>query len=160
MLRGPLWRLIGGAAALLLGFSLPASASLGDNVSSVEADRARMNASLKVMQQDAYSIHEIQDPGGTVVDEYVSPEGKVFAVSWRGQFPPQMQQILGTYFQQYAAALKAQWRPGQPRTYGHPPVDLQQPGLVVQTGGPVRAQFGRAYIPDQLPKGVNVNQIR
>jgi hypothetical protein len=146
---------MGVAGAVLLGFSLPALASLGGNVSSIESDRVQMNASIKLMQHDIYDVHEIQAPGGTVVDEYVSPEGKVFAVTWHGQFPPQMQQILGTYFQQYSAALQA-----QPKTYGHRPLDIQEPGLVVQTGGHMRAHFGRAYIPDLLPQGMTASQIQ
>jgi len=149
------WLRLGAVGVLLLGISLPARASLGANVSSVESDRARMNASTKTMQHDAYEVREMEAPGGTVVDEYVSPEGTVFAVTWHGQFPPPMQQILGTYFQQYTAALQA-----QPKMYGHRPLNIQESGLVVQTGGHMRAHFGRAYIPDLLPQGVTVSQIQ
>jgi hypothetical protein len=147
-------------AALLLGFSLPATASLGGNVGSVESDRAQMNASLQVTQHGSYAVHEMQVPGGTVVDEYVAPDGQVFAVSWHGQFPPPMQQILGTYFQQYSAALQAQSSQAQPKMYGHRPLNIQQQGLVVQTSGHMRAYSGRAYIPDLLPQGMTVNQIQ
>ncbi len=147
------------AGVLLLGVSLPARASLGGNVSSVESDRAQMSAKVEVTQHNAYEIHEMQMPGGTVVDEYVSPEGKVFAVSWHGQFPPPMQQILGTYFQQYTAALQARSNQAQPRMYGHRPLNIQEGGLVVQTGGHMRAHFGRAYVPDLLPQGVTADEI-
>jgi hypothetical protein len=143
------------AAALLLACSLPASASLGGNATSVESDRANMNASHQVTQRNAYVVHEMQSPEGTVVDEYVSPQGQVFAVSWHGQFPPPMEQILGTYFQQYTAALQA-----QPRTYGHHPLNIQHPGLVVQTSGQTRAHSGRAYVPDLLPQGISAGQIQ
>lgn len=146
------------ASALLFGFALPARASLGGNVSSLESDRAQMKASVQVTQHSAYEVHEMQMPGGTVVDEYVSPQGTVFAVSWHGQFPPPMQQILGTYFQQYSAALRASQT--QPKIYGHRPLNIQGQGLVVQTGGHMRAHSGRAYIPDLLPPGMNVNQIQ
>jgi Protein of unknown function (DUF2844) len=142
-------------AFALLGFSLPASASLGGRATSVESDRAQMNASHRVTQHDGYEVHEVQAPGGTVVNEYVSAAGTVFAVAWHGQFPPPMEQILGTYFQQYSAALQA-----RPRMYGHRPVNIEQQGLVVQTGGHMRAHFGRAYDPNLLPQGVNVNQIQ
>ncbi|HEX4037539.1 MAG TPA: DUF2844 domain-containing protein [Acidobacteriaceae bacterium] len=146
--------LIALAAGVVL-VSSPAFASLGSDVNSVEADRVHMNASVSVSQASGYALHEIQSPAGNVVDEYVSPAGKVFAVAWHGQFPPQMQQILGTYFSQYSAALEA-----QPHRYGHPPLNIQLPGLVVQTAGRLRAHFGRAYIPDQLPEGVTADQIR
>lgn len=141
----------------LLGLSPLALASLGGNVSSVESDRVQMKANIQVMQHDAYAVHEMQLPGGTVVDEYVSPAGKVFAVAWHGQFPPPMQQILGDYFQQYTTALQA-----QPATkmYGHRPLNIQEQGLVVQAGGHMRAYYGRAYIPDLLPQGVAASQIQ
>jgi hypothetical protein len=148
------------AGAALLGLSLPASAYLGGNVSSLESDRAQLKATAQVMQHGAYEVHEMQAPGGTVVDEYLSPQGTVFAVSWHGQFPPPMQQILGTYFQQYSAALQAQASQPQPKMYGHRPLNIQQQGLVVQTSGHMRAHSGRAYIPDLLPQGMTVNQIQ
>jgi hypothetical protein len=140
---------------VLLGLSQSASASLGGNVNSVESDRVQMKANVQIMQHDAYAVHEMQLPGGTVVDEYVSSEGKVFALTWHGQFPPPMQQILGTYFQQYSAAL-----PAQPKMYGHRPLNIQEQGLVVQTAGHMRAHYGRAYIPDLLPQGVAAGQIQ
>jgi len=143
-----------------LGFSLPASASLGGNFSSLETDRAHMNGSRQVLQRNSYMVHEIQAPQGTVVDEYVSSNGTVFAVTWHGPFPPPMQEILGAYFEQYAVALKAQSNEAGPKVYGHRPLNIQQPGLVVQTSGHVRALSGRAYIPDLLPQGVSINQIQ
>jgi Protein of unknown function (DUF2844) len=114
-----------------------------------------MKASVQVTHHNFYEVHQIQSPGGTIVNEYVSSEGKVFAVAWHGQFPPPMEQILGSYFQQYSAALEA-----KPKIYGHRPLDIEQPNLVVQTAGHMRAHFGRAYIPDLLPQGMTAGQIQ
>lgn len=151
------WLRLAAAGMVLLGLSPLAMASLGGNVNSVESDRVQMKANIQVTQHDAYAVHEMQLPGGTVVDEYVSPAGKVFAVAWHGQFPPPMQQILGVYFQQYTMALQS-----QPTTkmYGHRPLNIQQQGLVVQAGGHMRAHYGRAYIPDLLPQGLAASQIQ
>lgn len=140
---------------MLLGSPLTALASLGGNASTVESDRAQMKASIQVEKHDAYDVREIQEPSGTVVDEYVSPQGTVFAVSWRGPFPPPMQQILGNYFQQYSEALQA-----QPRVYGHRPLHIQEQNLVIEMGGHMRAHFGRAYDPNLLPQGVTPSQIQ
>jgi hypothetical protein len=145
-----------GALSTALTIAIPAFASLGGNVNSIETDRASMSASKTMTHATNYDIHEIQSPNGTVVDEYVSSQGTVFAVTWHGQFPPQMQQILGSYFQQYSDALQAQ--PTQP--YGHRPLNIQKPGLVVQTSGHMRAHYGRAYVPDMMPAGLQVDQIR
>ena len=139
----------------LLAFAIPALAALGGDVSSVETDRAHMKAAVKQTQVDGYDIHEISAPGGTVVKEYVSPAGKVFAVSWHGPFVPDMQQILGTYFQQFTTAWQA-----RPKHYGHAPLNIQQPGLVVQSGGHMRAYWGRAFVPDMVPQGVQLNEIK
>jgi hypothetical protein len=143
------------AGVLLAGWSLPALASLGGNAGSVEADRAQMNAAVQVTEHDSYSVHAMRVPGGTVVNEFVSPEGKVFAVTWHGQFPPQLQQVLGAYFQEYTTALAS-----QEKHYGHQPLNLQTPDLVVQMSGHMRAYSGRAYLPDALPQGVTLSQIQ
>lgn len=139
-----------------MAVALPAFASLGGSAKSVENDRTRMRATESVAHLGAYDVHEIRAPYGTVVDEYVSSGGAVFAVTWRGQFPPQMQQILGAYFQQYSDALAAR----QPQGYGHHPLDIQERGLVVQTFGHMGAYYGRAYLPGQLPAGVEADQIK
>jgi Protein of unknown function (DUF2844) len=143
------------AVVVLLGFAIPALASLGGDLSSVEADRAHMNASTSVTQTDNYAVHQIQAPAGTVVNEYVSATGTVFAVAWHGQFAPDMQQILGTYFSQYSTALQS-----QEKHYGHRPLNIQQSGFVIQTGGHMRAYFGRAYVSALLPQGFNPDQLQ
>lgn len=66
-----------------------------------------------------------------------------------------MQQLLGSRFQQYSAALQA-----QERHFGHRPLNIQEPGLVIQTSGHMRAYFGRVYIPEQLPQSVRADEIR
>ncbi len=148
----PAWFLLG---IVWLGWSCPARAALGGDVSSVEADRAHMNASLAVTAGEGYEVRALKAPGGTVVSEYVTPGGRVFAVAWHGPFLPEMQQILGTYFQQYSAALQAEKKP-----YGRRPLNLELPGLVVQGGGHMRAYMGRAYLPEMLPPGLKVEEIK
>lgn len=143
------------AVAGLVTFSLPVFASLGGNLASVEADRVQMRASSTVISSDSYDVHQIQAPDGTVVNEYVSSTGVVFAVAWHGQFLPDMQQILGAYFTQYSAALQS-----QAKRYGRHPLNIQQPGLVVQTGGHMRDYYGRVYVPSLLPKNLNPDQIQ
>lgn len=149
------WLLSLATIGVTAGFCVPALASLGGDIKSIEADRTAMGGSVKVTQTANYEIHQMQTPAGTVVTEYLSSEGMVFAVAWHGQFVPQMQQILGTYFQQYSADLQA-----REKRYGHQPLNLQDPNLVVQTSGHMRNYFGRAYIPDQLPPGMTVDQIQ
>jgi hypothetical protein len=145
-----------GIVLLMLTLSLPALAALGGDVSSVQEDKAQMKGMLKTTETDAYTVHEITAPGNIVVKEYVSSAGKVFAIAWHGQFIPNMQQLLGTYFDQYAQAAKEQ-RESHP---GRHPLNIQQSGLVVQSGGHMRSYMGRAYVPDMVPHGVNVGALQ
>jgi hypothetical protein len=145
------------AAVLVLGGSLPALASLGGAASSVQSDSAQMRANVQVMQHSTYSVHSMTLAGGTVVNEYLNSAGKVFAVAWHGPFPPPMQQILGSYFQQYSDALQVQ---SQSRTHGHHPLHIEEGSMVVETGGHMRGHVGRVYLSSQLPQGLTADQIQ
>jgi hypothetical protein len=147
------------AIVIALQFSVPAMASLGGNAGSIQADTARMNANVTRTEGDAYETHQLQSPTGTVVNEYLSPSGAVFAVTWQGPFMPDMQQLLGSYFQQYTAALSSQTS-SPARQYGRHPLDIRQPGLVVQTGGHMRSYWGRVYVPALTPEGVSAEQLQ
>jgi hypothetical protein len=37
---------------------------------------------------------------------------------------------------------------------------IEQPGLVFYSGGHMRAFFGKAYVPETLPKGVTADAIK
>ena len=83
-------------AVLLAGEAMaPAQASLGDTVASVQADRVSMKGQVRARSEAGYSVQEITAAGGTVVREFVSPGGVVFAVSWNGPAMPNLQQTLG-----------------------------------------------------------------
>lgn len=138
---------------IALAFPCTATAALGETVESVQIDQAQMKATLRVASGDKYTVHEIQAPSGTVVREYASPSGKVFAVAWEGPRLPDLRQVLGTYFDPYVEGVKA-------RRGGHGPVTIQEPELVVYTGGHMRAFFGKAYLPQMLPPGVSAKDIR
>jgi Protein of unknown function (DUF2844) len=138
---------------------IPASrswASLGGDAASIQADQLHMQGSRRTTAAESYTVHEIQANSGTVVREYVSPEGKVFAVAWQGPWMPDMRQILGSYFDQYARANQAQ-SGGRMR---RGPVVIDEPGLVVQIGGHPRAFAGKAYVPEMLPSGVRAENIQ
>ncbi|MGA8438271.1 MAG: DUF2844 domain-containing protein [Candidatus Sulfotelmatobacter sp.] len=145
-----------GALFAIVSTSLPAWAALGGDFASVQADQVHMQGSLRTTVATSYSVHEIQSPAGTVVREYVSSAGKVFAIAWQGQWPPDMRQLLGNYFEQYVQAAKAQ----SSARMGRRPLEIEQPGLVVQMGGHPRSFRGRAYVPELLPSGVAAEAIQ
>jgi hypothetical protein len=115
-----------------------------------------MKASVRVKQAANYSVHELQAAGGATVREYVSPQGKVFAVAWEGPARPDLEQLLGPYYQQALEAVQA----SKSQRVGRRPISVQQPNLVVQMGGHQRAFTGRAYIPDMMPTAVRNEEIR
>ena len=139
--------------ALLLVLSGPAAAALGDSEATVVADQAQMKATLRIKSASLYTVHEIQTPSGIVVREFVSAQGQVFAVAWAGPLMPDLQQLLGSYFADYQAAASVK-RAGRGR------VQLRQPGLVLRSGGHMRAYSGHAYIPQLVPAGVSVDEIQ
>jgi hypothetical protein len=148
-------RVLRGLFALLL-LPIPALASLGGDVTTVQADQAKMQGSLRTTSNDAYTLHEIQTSTGVAVKEYVSTSGKVFAVTWQGHFHPDLRQLLGAYFEAFTEAEQAQ----RAQRRGHGPVQIQQAGLVVQVAGHMRAFVGKAYVPQMLPAGVRAEDIR
>jgi hypothetical protein len=143
------------AILTLLTATLPAFAALGEAASSVQVDQAHMQGVLRVTQTQAYTVHAIQAATGTVVREYVSSSGKVFAVAWQGPWPPDMRQILAGFFEPYQQAVRA-----QTHFRGRQPLRIEQPGFVVHSGGHMRSFAGHAYIPEMLPQGVTPEEIR
>ena len=137
--------------------SVPLEASLGGDVSSVQADRVRMQgALLQVTGTGAYTLHEMRAASGTIVREFVSPAGTVFGVAWQGPSVPDLRQLLGIYFEPYMQAAQA----AQKARSGHGPLVIEQPGFVVERSGHARAFAGRAYVPQLLPAGVLPDVIR
>jgi hypothetical protein len=132
---------------------IPAFCVLGQDVSSVASDQARMKASVRVVVANSYSVHEMQTPTGTAVRQFVSPAGTVFAVTWQG-FSPDLQQLLGEYFEEYVTAASS-----QPARRGRG-VFIDTGDLVVETGGHMRFAVGRAYLRSKVPQGVDADALR
>lgn len=152
--KPPRW--LAGIALLVLALPITTFAALGGDAPSVQADQVHMRATVKTIQADAYTVQEIQAPSGTVVREYVSPAGKVFAVAWHGPFLPDLHQILGASFDTFTHALQAP----NGRRFVRGPVSVQQGGLVVFSAGHPRNFSGKAYLSDMLPEGVRAEEIR
>lgn len=145
-----------GLLLLTLVLPVPAMAVLGGDANTLEADRVQMKATVKSSQAQAYAVHEMNTPTGLIIRQYVSPQGKVFGISWRGPVAPNLRQLLGGYFQQVSEAAQAQRKGRVMRG----PMFVQQPGVVFQQAGHMRSYFGRAYVPEMLPQGVGPEAVR
>src|SRR5690349_13554698 len=83
-------------AAAMSGF-----AALGGSEASVVSDQVKFQASRRVIPEHGYRIHEISRGDGTLIKEYVSFDGKVFGVSWKGPTLPDLSQLLGSSFGEF-----------------------------------------------------------
>jgi hypothetical protein len=132
---------------------LPAFATFGEDATTVENDRVHMKAQLRTTSVAGYTVHEIETPTSTVVREYVSASGKVFAVSWRGPLLPDFRQTLGRYFDEYNSGASA------PRV-GRRHLSIQGQDLIVNSHGHMRAFYGNAYVPSLLPPNFSADDIK
>jgi hypothetical protein len=149
MLSISLARAMLGASCVL---SFAAHATLGQNVSTVDSDQARMHAVTRTASaQNAYSVHLMTLPSGTLVREYVASNGMVFGVAWEGPTLPDLKTVLGASFDEYVAA-------GAKRR--GTPLAVSSSDLVVYSGGHLRAFSGHAYLPQAVPAGVDVGVIQ
>jgi hypothetical protein len=137
---------------LMMGV-LPAWAALGEYEGSVSLDQQVLRGDLREEVHTGYKLHQIVTPQGALIREYVSPEGKVFAISWHAHFIPSMQQLLGSYFPRVQQAAQARVQRGGP--------------LVIQTGdfvffssGRMMDFYGVAYVPGLLPKNLTAEVVR
>jgi hypothetical protein len=147
-------------------------ATLGGPAQSIAADQQAFGGQLRILNQPqsstgeqalpegtpvpsnpAYTVEQISMPTGVTVNEYLAPDGTVFAVSWRGPRPPDLSQLLGSYFAEFQTAAAA---PQAQR--GH--LLIRTESLVVETSGHMRDLRGRAYLPALLPPGVKADEIQ
>jgi hypothetical protein len=111
-------------------------------------------ARLTPSSTGSYTVHETTLPTGTLVRQYVSKAGVVFAVTWSGPFMPNLRQLMGPQFDTMVA------RQAKRDHAGRRLVSQHEPDLVIESGGHPRSFAGRAYLPSALPAGVAEKDIQ
>lgn len=146
------------AALSLLALAPAAFATLGGDAGSIATDVASLGASAQAETiAGGATRHNLTLPSGTVVHEYVSPAGQVFAIAWQGPVLPPLKQLLGTaYFTEYTQAVSAAQTDGHLR--GRTNIVLDD--LVVLSGGHMGAFSGTAYLRSAMPAGFSANDIQ
>lgn len=140
---------------LLLLHSLPASATLGEKADSIARDRKALSAAKRAATTgNDYTIQEMASEGSTI-REFVTPDGVVFAVAWKGMVHPDLKTLLGGYAEEYECA-----RQQLPRKHGQKRARVKGDHVIVETWGHSRNLQGRAYLPSLVPAGVNPDEIR
>jgi hypothetical protein len=147
-------KIVLGVSLILALHAAPAWAVLGEYESSVSLDQQYMRGEDRVTAVQGYKLHQITSPNGAVVSEYISPQGRVFAVSWRAPFIPNLGQLLGSYISQVQQAAQAQTR----RRGG--PLVVRANDFVFASGGHMRAFHGSAYVPSLFPQNVSAEVVR
>jgi hypothetical protein len=117
----------------------------------------RSASSTTSSASSSYTVRETTLGNGTVVREYLAADGSVFGIAWRGPQMPDLNDLLGSYFPQYVAGVKAV-RAARGGARG--PVSVDQSGLVVRSGGHMGAFSGQAWLTPALPAGVSGSDIQ
>jgi hypothetical protein len=146
-------------SCLALGIALlcaaPAHGGLGKDAADILADSAQMQGLVKSESGQQYDVQVITTGTGMRVSEYLNHGGIVFAVAWAGPVPPDLRLLLGNHYADYTAALAA-----LNHSDLHRAVRIESSGLVVESGGHMRAYSGHAYLPALMPAGVAAAELR
>jgi hypothetical protein len=137
---------------LILG-SIPAWATLGQNEASVSADQQYLRSEDRVQAFQAYKVHQLTTANGTIVREYVSPQGLVFGVTWQGHFMPNLQQLLGSYMTDLQQGQRTQ-------VVRRRAVTIQTDDFVFSSVGHLGFFRGRVYVPSLVPSNVTVEVVQ
>lgn len=131
----------------------PAWAALGEYEGSVGLDQQAIRGEIREEVHTGFKLHQITTSDGAVIREYVSPEGKVFAISWHAHFIPNLPQLLGSYFPRVQQAAQA-------RVQHRGPLAINTPDFVYFSSGRMMNYHGSAYVPGLLPKNVTAEALR
>jgi hypothetical protein len=162
--------LLPGAALVCAVLAAPlARAGLGEAQSSIDSERVRLHArhavahvayavapvAYGVVPAPQYSVHALTQADGSVLQQYVGSDGRVFALRWNTLYKPDLSALLGTSFPAYAAAAQqAAQRGGIQRQFRHEGSDL-----VLQSTGHLHVFSGYAYRRSLLPRGLSVQSL-
>jgi len=132
-----------------------ASATLGESADSATTDRKALSAVRSTTKvATGYTVQVIESDSITI-REYISPNDIVFAVAWTGLINPDLTQLLGSYADEYHQAVKK-----IPRKPGRRFNQVKTSRLVVEKWGHMRNLQGRAFVPNLIPPGVSVDDIK
>lgn len=150
--RGPLLCAI---FTVLTVSSSTAFAALGGPPLAQSPSKASALRELKSVSAGAtpgYTTQVVELISGTIVHEFVSASGVVFAVNWLGPVLPDFGTVLGSsidVFNSEAHLARTSGKRGGA-------LGVQSQGLVVLSAGHMRSFHGYAYLEALVPAGVDI----
>lgn len=161
MILSPNLRRLGlaGLAATLIGS--PAHAGLGRGLSDAARDGRPVGGVARLAARAASAAsgvagiqtQTVETTQGVTVTEYANPQGTVFAITWKGPFKPDLQQLLGDYFGAYLKAAQGTVpQINQSRVHGS--------DIVVRSAGRMRGFVGVAWVPSLVPAGFDPSTLQ
>jgi hypothetical protein len=128
-----------------------AEARLGETYSrSLHPRRMAQSKSSVAYTTTSYQIED------STITEYINSSNQVFAITWVGTFHPELDKILGTnYLNIYENNRSKVKHQGKRNS-----INLNNSGLVVKKFGHMGHLRGKAYDPNLVPNGVNINDLQ
>ena len=116
---------------------------------------AKVLAATPKTNSELYTRHKLQLESGTVVEEFATIDGVVFAVSWRGPVLPDLSTLLGAHFDRFKQETDQARRLGKRGS----PATLVSDKLIVSSAGRMRGFYGHAYVPTLIPAGLSIHDV-
>jgi hypothetical protein len=144
---------VGASVALGSAFvaPTPAQATLGGDAASVQANQSHLGGELRIEKLAYGERHILELSTGTVIRQYVSPTGVVYAVTWHGHRMPNLNEIFGSY----AAELSRRDR----IRGGRHNMALDGTNFMMRATGHGQTFAGRAWVPSLVPAGVDLDAV-
>lgn len=129
-------------------FASAAQAELDGDENTIEKDRAHFAARKTLRKSLKYSVYDLESNAHTV-HEYVDSKGHVFAVSWKGELPPNLATILGAHHIDYV--IKRITTPSIKGQRNFQTIETSK--IKVLQSGHMGYWSGQAYLIGQTPPG-------
>ncbi|MFM6928689.1 MAG: DUF2844 domain-containing protein [Bdellovibrio sp.] len=133
-------------------FAVQSLAALGDQIAGALSGSAK--APQTTSSGASFTVTQSTDANGIFVRQYIDSSGLVFAISWKGSFVPDLENLLGGFTADFKNAVH---KKGKLR--GSRRLKVDTGFIIVEGGGRQRDQSGRAYIPVKLPAGFDLKDV-
>lgn len=154
-LASPAFAELGGSPTL--GAAAPQPVRQRADAASNKASSTPQASTEQTGTATGWTTREATLADGLVEREYLTADGKVFAVAWRGPHRPELSVLLGTpYATQMSRNARELRRQGQG---SHRTTSQSGETFAVQASTHQRLSSGVAWLPSLLPSGVDPNAL-